>query len=73
MGRGFNEEENQPGRDAVAVITYSLWQRRFGADRNVINKPVMTNGIVRTVIGVLPEGFNFPKGSEIYAPLPTHA
>jgi putative ABC transport system permease protein len=70
IGRGFNEEENQPGKDAVAVITYSLWQRRFGADQNVINKTVMTNGIVRTVIGVLPEGFNFPKGSEIYAPLP---
>jgi putative ABC transport system permease protein len=68
-GRSFADDENQPGRDAVAIITYGLWQRRFGADPNVLNKTIMTNGIARTVIGVLPEGFNFPKASEIYAPL----
>src|SRR5713226_9494777 len=69
-GRNFSEEENQPGKDAVAIITYSLWQRRFGADPNIVNKTITTNGITRTVIGVMPEGFNFPKASEIYAPLP---
>jgi putative ABC transport system permease protein len=68
-GRNFVEEENQPGKDAVAIITYSVWQRRFGADPNIVNKTVTTNGIQRTVIGVLPEGFNYPKGSEIYAPI----
>ena len=69
MGRNFVEEENQPGKDAVAIITYSLWQRRFGSDANIINKPITTNGVVRTVIGVLPEDFNYPKGSEVYAPI----
>src|SRR5262245_4641195 len=70
QGRSFLEEENQPGRDHVAIITHSLWQRRFGSDPNIINKTAMTNGIARTVIGVLPPEFNYPKGSEIYAPLP---
>ena len=70
QGRNFSEEENQPGKDSVAIITYSLWQRRFGADPNIVNKTITTNSITRTVIGVMPEGFNFPKGSEIYAPLP---
>src|SRR5215510_11284786 len=56
-GRNFVEEENQPGKDAVAVITYSLWQRRFAADPNIINKTINTNGVVRTVIGVLPADF----------------
>ena len=70
QGRSFLEEENQPGRDHVAIITHSLWQRRFGSDPNIVNKKVMTNGIARTVIGVLPPEFNYPKGSEIYAPLP---
>src|SRR5712691_13184309 len=69
-GRNFSEEENQPGKDAVAIITFSLWQRRFGSDANIVNKTITTNGITRTVIGVMPEGFNFPKASEIYAPLP---
>ena len=69
-GRGFSEEENQPGKDAVAIITYSLWERRFGSDPNIVNKTITTNGIARTVIGVLPEGFNYPKGAEVYAPMP---
>jgi len=69
MGRNFTEEENQPGKDAVAIITHSLWQRRFGADPNIINKTIKLNSITRTVIGVMPERFNFPKGAEVYAPI----
>jgi putative ABC transport system permease protein len=69
MGRNFTAEENQPGKDAVAIITYSLWQRRFGADPNILNKTITVNSIQRTVIGVMPEHFNFPKGGEIYAPI----
>src|SRR4051794_5246508 len=69
MGRTFSPEENQPGKDQVAVITYSLWQRRFGGDPNILDKTITINSIVRRVIGVMPERFNFPKGAEIYAPL----
>src|ERR1043165_9187126 len=69
IGRNFLPEENQPGKDAVAILTYSLWQRRFGGDPNIVNKTITINSIVRTVIGVLPEGFNFPRGGEVYAPL----
>jgi putative ABC transport system permease protein len=70
MGRNFLPEENQPGKDAVAIITHSLWQRRFGGDPNILNKTITINSITRTVIGVMPERFNFPKGAEVYAPLP---
>jgi putative ABC transport system permease protein len=69
MGRNFSADENQPGKDAVAVITYSLWQRRFGGDPHILNKTITVNSITRTVIGVMPERFNFPKGAEVYAPL----
>ena len=69
LGRGFSSEESQPGKDAVAILTYNLWQRRFGADPNIVNKTISTNGIARTVIGVMPPDFNYPKGAEIYAPL----
>ncbi len=70
MGRNFTEEENQPGKDRVAIITHSLWQHRFNGDPNILNKTITINSIQRTVIGVMPERFNFPKGAEIYAPLP---
>ncbi len=69
LGRGFSPEQNQPGQDAVALLTYNLWQRRFGADPNIVEKTILTNGITRTVIGVMPPEFNYPKGAEIYAPI----
>lgn len=69
LGRTFSPEENQPGKDQVAVITHSLWQRRFGGDPNILDKTITINSIVRRVIGVMPERFNFPKGAEVYAPL----
>ncbi|HWF89802.1 MAG TPA: ABC transporter permease [Pyrinomonadaceae bacterium] len=69
MGRTFLPEENQPGKDQVAVLTYSLWQRRFGGDPNILDKTITVNSIARRVIGVMPDRFNFPKGGEIYAPL----
>jgi len=69
MGRNFSVEEGEPGKDAVALLTYSLWQRRFGADPNIVNKTIATNGVTRTVIGVMPPEFNYPKGADIYAPL----
>jgi len=67
-GRGFSAEENQPGRNAVAIIAHSLWQRRFGGDPNIINKTITVNSEPVTVVGVLPPRFNFPKGAEVYAP-----
>jgi predicted permease len=69
LGRTFVEQENQPGKDAVCLITYSLWQRRFGGDPNIVNKPITLNSISRTVVGVMPPHFNFPKGADIYAPI----
>jgi putative ABC transport system permease protein len=69
MGRTFYEYENEPGKDRVAVITHSLWQRRFGGDANVLNKTIALNSVTRTIVGVMPEHFNFPKGAEVYAPI----
>ncbi|HJP93181.1 MAG TPA: ABC transporter permease [Pyrinomonadaceae bacterium] len=69
MGRNFYPEENQPGKNAVAILTYGLWQRRFGGDPNIVNKTITINSIARTVVGVMPERFSFPTGGEVYAPL----
>jgi putative ABC transport system permease protein len=69
MGRNFLPEENQPGKNDVAIISHSLWQRRFGADPNVLTQTISTNGRVCRIVGVLPEHFNYPKGGEIYGPL----
>src|ERR1043165_7684478 len=69
MGRNFTAEENQPGKNHVAIITHSLWQRRFGSDPEILNKTISTNGIVCSVVGVMPEGFQYPANADLYGPL----
>jgi predicted permease len=60
LGRGFLPEEDQPGHDHVIILSYSLWQRRFGSDRAVIGRTVNVDQENYTVIGVMPSDFRFP-------------
>src|SRR5215813_3205003 len=58
LGRVFSPEEDRaPNAHPVAVISHSLWQRRFNADRGVVGKMIYLNGRPFTVIGVMPESF----------------
>src|SRR6185369_4178030 len=60
----------QPGKQDVVVLKYSLWQRRFGADPNIVNRSLRFNDKNFTVIGVMPPDFNYPfNGGELWAPL----
>jgi putative ABC transport system permease protein len=69
LGRNFTAEENEPGKDAVVILAHGLWQRRFGGDPAMVGKTVHLNGQARTIVGVLPAEFNFPRGTELLAPL----
>src|SRR6266540_3188750 len=55
LGRTFAEEDGKPGQNNVAVISFGLWQSRFGGDPRVIGRKVILNAVERTVIGVLPQ------------------
>jgi putative ABC transport system permease protein len=68
LGRGFTAEDNLPGRDTVAIVSYGLWKRRFGGDPHIVGRPIVLDGRARTIIGVMPEGFSFPEQSVIWAP-----
>jgi len=65
LGRHLSVDEEQPGRDRVALLSYALWQRRFGGDREILGKTITVNGAPRTVVGILPEGFHFPRATEM--------
>ena len=70
QGRTFSVDEEEPGKDMVAVISYGLWQRRFGGDPNIVGQPISLNGFNRTVVGILPAGFAFPrKDTDVWVPL----
>ncbi|HEU0184233.1 MAG TPA: ABC transporter permease, partial [Blastocatellia bacterium] len=59
FGRDFLPEEDQPGRDNVVILSYGFWQRRFGADPNILNQALTLSGQSYTVIGVMPATFSF--------------
>jgi putative ABC transport system permease protein len=63
LGRVFTRDEDKPGAPSVIVISYGLWQRRFGGDPNIIGREVNIGGKT-TVVGVLPAGFQFPISDE---------
>lgn len=65
LGRTFLAEENQKGRDSGVILTWSAWQRFFNLDPNVIGRSLTVNGEQKTVVGVLPNLFAFPKLNEM--------
>lgn len=59
LGRVFTRDEDKPGGPQVIVLSYALWQRRFGGDPNIIGREINLGGKT-TVVGVLPAGFQYP-------------
>ena len=70
LGRSFLPEEDKPGAAPVAIITAGLWQRRFGADPQIINRTVKLDSESYTVVGVLPANFELPESVQAFIPLP---
>ena len=60
-GRPLQTGEEGSGRDRVVVLSHALWERRFGADPDVVGRTVTLGGVDRTVVGVLPPGFAYPS------------
>ncbi|MGH9441759.1 MAG: ADOP family duplicated permease [Thermoanaerobaculia bacterium] len=65
LGRIFTEEEDHPGREAEVILSDQLWRERFGSDRRILGRRLQLNGILYTVIGVMPGGFMFPRANEM--------
>jgi putative ABC transport system permease protein len=68
LGRWFIYNDFQPTGGQVAVISSSLWRRRFGGDPTIIGRPVPLNGQNAVIVGVMPETFEFPKGTAVWLP-----
>ncbi len=73
QGRTFEAGDDQPARGHVAVLSYQLWQRRFGADPKIVGHEINLNGESYTVNGVMPESFHFAPfwatNVEVWVPL----
>jgi putative ABC transport system permease protein len=77
LGRTFTPEEERVGTDAgVGLISYALWQRRFGADSGVLGQSLRHDGGVITIVGVMPPNINYPYDAAVWTPwtfAPTNA
>ena len=69
-GSVFTPDQDKPGADPVVVLSNEIWQRAFGADPAIVGKAVMIQGRQRTVLGVMPPGFDLHDSkSQLWIPL----
>ncbi|HKG79567.1 MAG TPA: ABC transporter permease [Pyrinomonadaceae bacterium] len=63
-GRSFTAQEDTPGNNNVAILSYGLWQRRFGGNANIIGQSINLDSNPTTVVGIMPPDFDFPDPAE---------
>ena len=68
-GRTFSQSEDLPNGPAVAVISWGVWQSRFGGANEVLGRPILLNGVPYTVVGVLPGGFQPDPEADVWIPI----
>jgi predicted permease len=68
LGRDFTPVEETPGTPIVVLISNTLWRDRYGADPNIVGKPIRIIDQNGTIIGVMPEGMHFPFNANIWLP-----
>ena len=69
LGRAFLPADDHAGGEPVLVLSYDVWQERYGGLTSVIGRPVHVDGKAATIVGVMPKGFRFPSGVDLWMPL----
>ncbi len=72
-GRFFAADEFTPGRDGVVVLSYASWQQQFAGDPALVGRTLQLSGRARTVVGILPEGFQHPTLGDVLVPFAPNA
>jgi len=63
-GRTFTPQEDTPGNNHVALLSYALWQRRFGGDPNIVGQSINLDDEPTSIVGIMPADFDFPDPAE---------
>jgi predicted permease len=69
MGRGFTEAETTPKHPYAVVLSYHLWQRRYGGAPDILSRTINVAGQPAAIVGVMPPGFQFPNRAEMWVPV----
>jgi putative ABC transport system permease protein len=68
LGRTFLVEEDRPGRNHVTILSYGLWQSLFAGAPDVIGKTLRLDDVEHTIVGIMPQGFEFPSDARVWIP-----
>jgi putative ABC transport system permease protein len=66
LGRDFAAADEQPGAEQVAMLSYELWQNRYGGDRSVVGRQIRIDAHPAIVIGVMPKDFSYPRREAVW-------
>jgi predicted permease len=69
LGRTLQPDDDRRDSARVAVMGYATWVRRFGSDPDIVGRRLMLSGAAYTVVGVMPDGFDYPRGAELWVPV----
>src|SRR2546428_4181601 len=71
LGRALHAGDDVVGAAPVVVLSHGIWQRQFGGDAKVLGRQIVTygTGVAYTIVGVMPQGLDYPRGPDILAPL----
>jgi predicted permease len=73
LGRTFEEQEDRPGGDVYkAVLSYDLWQSRYGCSPDILGRQIRTPMATYTIVGVMPQGFGYPGRTQLWIPLQSY-
>jgi putative ABC transport system permease protein len=68
LGRIIGPDDDQPGAPPVVVLSHDLWAGRFGSDATIVGRTITLDDEAARVIGVMPAGFDFPRGTDLWTP-----
>ena len=68
LGRGFTQADDEAGAPPTLILSHSVWRDRFGADPSLVGRTITVNGASAQVVGILPESFHTPHGTELFRP-----
>ena len=69
LGRTFRPDEDRPGAPAVVILGWELWRSRYASDPEIVGQSITVNGVLSTIVGVMPRGFMFPANADLWRPM----
>jgi predicted permease len=69
LGPGFGPDDEQPGARAVVILSDALWRLRYNADPSIVGRVIVIDEVPTTVVGVMPERFEFPQNQKLWVPI----